>query len=232
MKKVIALAVAMASATGANAAFDTTTVFGENALNNFIFTAWTTTDGLDSSVNVDLNINPVNDAGTGFRDFSTEQYTFSIDLTPLGDDLSTLQWTVFGNNGAGTGNGLEVYTSGNNQPTLGDAAFSNQFTQMRNFMNANQGDAFVTIGTEGQANFGANVVTPNFSSVGVTGSMGDMLSFLAYDRQSGLATYLTDISFDGSTLTIGTPSAVPVPAAAWLFGSALLGLAGIGRRRG
>ena len=29
-----------------------------------------------------------------------------------------------------------------------------------------------------------------------------------------------------------TPSAVPVPAAAWLFGSALVGLAGIGRRRG
>ena len=29
-----------------------------------------------------------------------------------------------------------------------------------------------------------------------------------------------------------TPTAVPVPAAAWLFGSALVGLAGIGRRRG
>jgi hypothetical protein len=29
-----------------------------------------------------------------------------------------------------------------------------------------------------------------------------------------------------------TPSAVPVPAAAWLFGSALVGLAGVGRRRG
>jgi hypothetical protein len=27
------------------------------------------------------------------------------------------------------------------------------------------------------------------------------------------------------------PSAVPVPAAAWLFGSALVGLAGIGRKR-
>ena len=32
----------------------------------------------------------------------------------------------------------------------------------------------------------------------------------------------------GGTLT---PSAVPVPAAAWLFGSALVGLAGVGRKR-
>jgi len=33
---------------------------------------------------------------------------------------------------------------------------------------------------------------------------------------------------DTTTIEIGT---VPIPAAAWLFGSALLGLAGIGRRR-
>jgi len=33
-------------------------------------------------------------------------------------------------------------------------------------------------------------------------------------------------------LTPDTVSTVPLPAAAWLFGSALLGLAGIGYRRG
>lgn len=32
-------------------------------------------------------------------------------------------------------------------------------------------------------------------------------------------------------LTYGAPSAVPVPAAVWLLGSALVGLAGVGRRR-
>jgi hypothetical protein len=37
---------------------------------------------------------------------------------------------------------------------------------------------------------------------------------------------------DGSTLTfLSTAPEVPVPAAAWLFGSALIGLAGIGRKR-
>jgi hypothetical protein len=33
------------------------------------------------------------------------------------------------------------------------------------------------------------------------------------------------------TLTVVNPAAVPIPAAAWLLGSGLLGLAGIGRRR-
>ena len=37
--------------------------------------------------------------------------------------------------------------------------------------------------------------------------------------------------FSSSGQFLGTPSAVPVPAAAWLFGSALLGLFGINRRK-
>jgi hypothetical protein len=38
-------------------------------------------------------------------------------------------------------------------------------------------------------------------------------------------------SFDGTTLSFTGYSAVPLPAAAWLLGSGLLGLLGIGRRR-
>jgi len=37
---------------------------------------------------------------------------------------------------------------------------------------------------------------------------------------------------DSSSSFVATASAVPVPAAAWLFGSALIGLAGVGRKRG
>jgi hypothetical protein len=39
------------------------------------------------------------------------------------------------------------------------------------------------------------------------------------------------LSFSQVAVDIGTPAAVPLPAAAWLFGSAALGLIGIGRRR-
>jgi len=42
--------------------------------------------------------------------------------------------------------------------------------------------------------------------------------------------YITNLSFDPDTLTLVEVSEIPVPAAAWLFGSALLGL-GIFRRR-
>jgi len=51
--------------------------------------------------------------------------------------------------------------------------------------------------------------------------------------QSGKAIVynLGTASFDGQTLSFSGYSAVPLPAAVWLFGSGLLGLLGIGRRR-
>lgn len=49
---------------------------------------------------------------------------------------------------------------------------------------------------------------------------------------SGLTKNTTKIDFDISgSKVFADPSPVPVPAAAWLFGSALVGLAGIGRKR-
>jgi hypothetical protein len=38
-------------------------------------------------------------------------------------------------------------------------------------------------------------------------------------------------AFDGTNLTYGAVSAVPVPAAIWLFGSGLIGLVGVARRK-
>ncbi len=58
---------------------------------------------------------------------------------------------------------------------------------------------------------------------------------LTYNISSTQANPITggDIFNNGAlTVTVGSAvSAVPVPAAAWLFGSALVGLAGIGRKR-
>lgn len=45
---------------------------------------------------------------------------------------------------------------------------------------------------------------------------------------SGTANY---VGFDNITFGSSTPSAVPIPAAAWLFGSGLMGLFGLSRRK-
>jgi hypothetical protein len=77
---------------------------------------------------------------------------------------------------------------------------------------------------------GVNVVSAIGTSMelfGVSGNGKPSGFALAYD--------LGKLSFDGNTLTFtansGTAPPVPLPAAAWLFGSGLLGLLGIGRRR-
>ncbi|WP_101760130.1 VPLPA-CTERM sorting domain-containing protein [Oceanicoccus sp. KOV_DT_Chl] len=53
-------------------------------------------------------------------------------------------------------------------------------------------------------------------------------------NSDGTGTLTTNAGFLGGatgSLTWNAPSEVPVPAAAWLFGSAVVGLAGVGRRR-
>jgi hypothetical protein len=62
------------------------------------------------------------------------------------------------------------------------------------------------------------------SLYGITGN-GDKTSVQSYI----LGTNLTLSS--AGVLSIGTPSTVPLPAAVWLFGSGLLGLIGVGRRK-
>jgi hypothetical protein len=79
------------------------------------------------------------------------------------------------------------------------------------------------------------------TGVNVVGAIGTSLELFGISgngRSSGVAlSYdLGKLSFDGNTLTFtantgGVAPPVPLPAAAWLFGSGLLGLLGIGRRR-
>jgi hypothetical protein len=60
----------------------------------------------------------------------------------------------------------------------------------------------------------------------------DGLSFvyeLDHFQGNGFVSFDYNLTLGGTVAT--TPSAVPVPAAAWLFGSGLLGLVGVARRR-
>lgn len=58
---------------------------------------------------------------------------------------------------------------------------------------------------------------------------GDCTFFGGYFGPAGLASIVTLSGLPAQLLS--SPSAVPVPAAAWLFGSGLIGLAGIARRK-
>jgi hypothetical protein len=65
--------------------------------------------------------------------------------------------------------------------------------------------------------------------VGATAQTGGLLT--VDTGPTGLLDNATEINIIITGETVLPPSAVPVPAAAWLFGSALVGLAGIGRKR-
>lgn len=74
------------------------------------------------------------------------------------------------------------------------------------------------------------VATVQFQAMGIGTSGLDLSEFLLNPWASGGS--LLNPDFLGGSLTVSAPSAVvPVPAAAWLFGSGLLGLIGMARRK-
>jgi len=81
----------------------------------------------------------------------------------------------------------------------------------------------------------ASIPGSGFLSMGRGGTLGlNLLSIL--DLGGPRFLYVGEAGFNGETLLGGLrvsdrPSVVPVPAAIWLFGSALVGFIGISRRR-
>jgi len=118
-----------------------------------------------------------------------------------------------------------------------------------NSLNTASGEVYS--GTNGGINSTATVSIgqPGYYNVGVWGdTMGNrgfnmaadvdssvgfyQVTLSEVDFESPVVTYMGDwnLSSDGA-LTYGDVSAVPVPAAVWLFGSGLVGLVGIARRK-
>ena len=98
-----------------------------------------------------------------------------------------------------------------------------------------------TFGTAGSLNTNG---TANLSNIQYTGSNGDLVALASAGAGMQTATFqfatptsLTEIFTNRTTQTSTSfsgsiaPSAIPAPAAFWLFGSGLIGLAGVARRR-
>jgi hypothetical protein len=124
--------------------------------------------------------------------------------------------------------------------TLENSALSTGLTGDIKALNLGTLDAFGgtssgIIGTPQSSDVNLNFYTEGFiSGIGI-GSAAKLYGVTANGVTAGqvLGYDLGSITFDGSTLSFtgnSTPT-VPLPAAAWLFGSGLLGLLGIGRRR-
>jgi hypothetical protein len=96
------------------------------------------------------------------------------------------------------------------------------------------GDAVIK-GTESCANTGAQDACGANLGNWVIGPYGNdnAISAVSITEAAGILTVSYDYNFFGGTTNqeYVFTQAVPVPAAAWLFGSALLGLVGVGRRR-
>ncbi len=90
--------------------------------------------------------------------------------------------------------------------------------------------AFVTFGDGTTMNYAIpDASTGEFPFWGITDSL--LIASIHFGGLDGAPTQVTRMALDNLTIgAMGDMSPIPVPAAIWLFGSALLGLAGFRRR--
>jgi hypothetical protein len=79
--------------------------------------------------------------------------------------------------------------------------------------------------------FSNNIDTVAFDPNGVYGHAVGFQWGLDSGTNNSFGTYAATWILENNTLTFGTPSPVPLPAAAWLFGSGVIGLMGLARRK-
>lgn len=242
--KKIAAAVALAAvAVNANAAFDidgSTGVGTGNGSGSVVLALLNDTTNVDTSLSVDLGIT------TG--EFLAGSVAFGNLLDPaaaaavakfVAASTGTISWDVVGriNDGPNVKIGfLSTVTSytGNaiTQSSLFSAAGGQGTWIASNFANANSGADSMVEYADATSIGGA--LDPNHTNILVNQrvAMGDSAMFDAvlFDTTTGGGTPLNlgVMTFDGASLEY---AAVPVPAAVWLFGSALVGLVGAARRR-
>lgn len=160
-------------------------------------------------------------SGTLTGDVATG-FTGTLDLTnlsPTSGSISSLTFTL----GAGTGDVTSVFTADSFSCTFTGSS-PQQNSCLSSMGQANPVAPHGPTPPQGPIPGGPGSSYPNGGQIWLDDSAvnGDILIY--WSRSNG--------AFDQfDTYTYSTTSEVPVPAAAWLFGSALVGLVGIGRKR-
>jgi len=230
-KKLSILAGAVLAASSAQAAFDS---------NSQVFIAVDDASG-------DTYVLDLGAAGSAFNEATT------------GLTFSSYKWTVVGGSTGTAGNELAsppgnfqaysdegIYSLGatdgntsvnvatNNNVSAKASSFQSWLSTVQtaagtaNYVVIDDGLAGdYTAGEQADYNTGRMLDDTNTSTIG---DLAFSLGYIGHSADGGtgarVVTASTDFDFDGSTV-----SAVPVPAAAWLFGSALAGLTVIRRRK-
>jgi hypothetical protein len=191
-----------------------------------------------------IDINPSNQVGNGTKPVGFEQALSSATLQAGTYDLSVAvgnpQTFGFKYDGFG-GYGIELIAGFTVDDTKPDPA-GNLGDTLPNYINQLDGDTVLGSATGSLDNDGTPIGEGKFAtisfSVDIPGDhalLGAALGIRLYnlnldlfDAEGKPVIAASGIGFDNVTLSL---SPVPVPAAVWLFGSALLGLAGFNWRR-
>jgi hypothetical protein len=146
--------------------------------------------------------------------------TFNATIGGLtGNDLSNMSGTIASE--LNTINGLINSPTATSLLGKDDSSFGNSFAPFQT--------------NTDQSNWGGSTGQVATAGLTASGSKGSLLyAFTASNTSVGTQATFTqkyDVSLTTSGLTYTAVTAVPVPAAVWLLGSGLLGLAGVARRK-
>lgn len=252
-KTLLALAVSLAAASGAHAAWDNGSVDGFFGNGELLLAVW--------DVNTGHKVSVAQDLGDRFTDFESnltntsfsKSYTlnasaFSVFATSNAADL---RYSVIAiSNGQFNTIPSQVMVTTNaanpapNSSDIGNVINASVATATKvNKADQDYSTNKAVIGTPGTNDWlgDSSVYGPTFTAqsfpFNITAAIGQSLSFYEFNSPdlSGVADVKAvgqwSINMATGTLNYATTPTVPVPGAAWLMGSALVGLGSIARRR-
>lgn len=164
----------------------------------------------------------------------------SIKWSILASERNATNTSLAGQSAAFTS--LNDYSSSSAPTNANVGTFASGLQGFFNYLNTNADTAdglSSSAGWDGSAASGGNNADQGFGAFPTGANLGQAMKFwdFAMNSNSGSATankYLgATLTLTAAGLEIVNPatSEVPVPAAVWLFGSGLLGLMGVGRRK-